>query len=156
MADVDLQPDQVVFNHVGVCVTDMGPSRAFYEQVLGFCFWWELDAPEDTGSVLLQLPKPLGLHATYLVKDGFVLELLAYHPDRVQPWRQRSMAEPGLTHISVSVGDIDGVADRARRFGGDVIEPTRMAGAVMIRDPDGQLIELLSADWLKALPPRPA
>jgi hypothetical protein len=31
-----------------------------------------------------------------------------------------------------------------------------MVGALMIRDPDGQLIELLSADWLKALPPRPA
>jgi lactoylglutathione lyase len=156
MADVALEPNQVVFNHVGVCVTDVSRSRAFYEEVLGFVFWWELDAPEETGSKLLQLPKPLGLHAVYLIKDGFVLELLAYHPDRVEPWRKRTMAEPGLTHISVSVGDIDGVAERARRFGGDVVEETRMPGAVMIRDPDGQLIELLTADWLAALPPRPA
>jgi hypothetical protein len=48
------------------------------------------------------------------------------------------------------------VAERARRFGGEVIEETRMPGAVMIRDPDGQLIELLTTEWLAALPPRPA
>ena len=31
-----------------------------------------------------------------------------------------------------------------------------MKAAIIIRDPDGQLIELTSADWLDALPPLPA
>jgi hypothetical protein len=31
-----------------------------------------------------------------------------------------------------------------------------MKAAIIIRDPDGQLIELIAAGWLDALPPLPA
>ncbi|MBA4182188.1 MAG: glyoxalase/bleomycin resistance/dioxygenase family protein, partial [Anaerolinea sp.] len=68
----------VVFNHVGLCVRDRERSRRFYEGLLGFEFWWELDATEESTAALLQLARPVGLHATYLVRDGLVLELLDY------------------------------------------------------------------------------
>ena len=40
-------------------------------------------------------------------------------------------------------------------FGGSVVEETVTEQFAMIRDPDGQLIELLPDSWLAALPPRP-
>jgi predicted enzyme related to lactoylglutathione lyase len=65
------------------------------------------------------------------------------------------MNEPGLTHLSFSVGDIPSVVEKVARHGGQVMADTDMTAAIMIRDPDGQLIELTSAGWLDVLPPLP-
>ena len=150
-----LQGGQTAFNHVGICVTDLERSKRFYEQVLQFRHWWELEAPEEGTSQLLQIPAPVGLRAVYLVRDGFVLELLHFAEAGARPFRERVMNEPGLTHLSLSVGDIPTVLEKVVPHGGQVIEETDMKAAVMIRDPDGQLIELTSAGWLDALPPLP-
>jgi len=144
-----------VVNHVGLVVADRERSRRFYEGLLGFEFWWEIDAPDDRTAPLLQLPEPVGLHATYLVLDGFVLELIDYSRRPVHAGAQRVMDQIGLTHISLSVPDLPGVLARVAEFGGAVVEATVSDGAAMIRDPDGQLLELLSDGWLSALPPRP-
>lgn len=144
-----------VINHVGLVVADRERSRRFYEGLLGFEFWWEIDAPDDRTAPLLQLPEPVGLHATYLVLDGFVLELIDYSRRPVHAGAQRVMDQIGLTHISLSVPDLPGVLARVAEFGGAVVEATVSDGAAMIRDPDGQLLELLSDGWLSALPPRP-
>lgn len=57
---------RLTFNHVGLCVSDCERSRRFYENVLGFQFWWELDPPDGPTSKLVQLSEPLGVHATLL------------------------------------------------------------------------------------------
>ena len=151
-----MEPQETVFNHVGLCVTDIQRSRKFYEEALGFTFWWELtELPEEDSAKLLMLDTPLELKATYLIRDGLVLELLNYHPDRMPPARPRSMAEPGLTHISVTVGDMAAAFERIEKFGGTVLQDTNSGAAVMIRDPDGQLIELLEPSWFEWQPPRP-
>jgi len=147
--------DQSVFNHVGLCVADRDRSRRFYEGLLGFEFWWELDAPDDSTDQLLQLDKPVGLHATYLVRDGLVLELLDYSARHVHVGSGRVMDQVGLTHISFSVSDLGGVLEKVEQFGGTVVAGTVSAGSAMVRDPDGQLLELLSDNWLSVLPPRP-
>src|ERR1700722_18344115 len=95
-----LEGDQTVFNHVGICVTDLERSRKFYEEVLQFRYWWELEAPDEGTSKLLQLAQPVGLRAVYLVRDGFVLELLHFQEAGAQSFRPRVMNEPGLTHLS--------------------------------------------------------
>jgi len=144
-----------VVNHVGLVVADRERSRRFYEGLLGFQFWWEIDAPDDRTAPLLQLPEPVGLHAMYLLLDGFVLELIDYSRRPVHAGEQRVMDQIGLTHISLSVPDLPGVLARVAEFGGSVVEATVSDGAAMIRDPDGQLLELLPDGWLSALPPRP-
>jgi catechol 2,3-dioxygenase-like lactoylglutathione lyase family enzyme len=152
-----MPPDEARFNHVGICVTDLDRSRHFYENALDFKFWWELDTvgiPEAATSQLLQLDQPVGLQAVYLVRDGFVLELLAYNPDRYEPARGRSMAEPGLTHISLAVDDVNAAISRVEKHGGTAIPETNI-GAAMVRDPDGQLIELVGSAWRDARPPLP-
>ncbi|MGO9382539.1 MAG: VOC family protein [Mycobacterium sp.] len=146
---------RTVFNHVGLCVADRERSRRFYEGLLGFEFWWEIEPPDDPTAQLVQLPEPLGVHATYLVRDGFVLELLDYSKRQVHAGPERVMDQMGLTHVSFSVSDLAGVLEKVAEFGGAVVEATVSALSAMIRDPDGQLLELLPDGWLAALPPRP-
>ena len=55
------------------------------------------------------------------------------------------MSVSGLTDVLAKVGD----------FGGTVVESTVSTMSAMIRDPDGQLIELVADSWLAMLPPRP-
>jgi catechol 2,3-dioxygenase-like lactoylglutathione lyase family enzyme len=147
---------RTVFNHIGLCVADTARSRRFYQGLLGFAFWWELEPPDEGTDQLLQLNKPIGLHATYLVRDGLVLELLDYSQRTVHAGPDRAMDEVGLTHLSLSVSDLGDVLVMAESFGGSVVEGTVSEQSAMIRDPDGQLIELLSDSWLAVLPPRPS
>jgi lactoylglutathione lyase len=146
---------RTTFNHVGLCVADRERSRRFYEGLLGFQFWWDIEPPDDRTAQLVQLREPLGTHATYLVRDGFVLELIDYSKRRVHAGPERVMDQMGLTHISFSVSDLDRVLEKVEEFGGAVIDGTVSEQSAMIRDPDGQLLELLSDGWLSVLPPRP-
>lgn len=139
------------FNHVGLCVTDLARSRRFYEDLLGFTFERELQPPDEFTAPLIQVPEP-HVTAAYLGRDGFVLELLWYDRPGNPAAARRVMNEPGLTHISLSVDDVDGVCARVPAFGGEVLEDTNLGGlAVMIRDPDGQLIELLPMSYRDSL-----
>jgi catechol 2,3-dioxygenase-like lactoylglutathione lyase family enzyme len=131
-----------VVNHIGLCVRDIDRSRRFYEELLGFEYEREIAPPDEITGRLLQLDPPLGLRAVYLRKDGLVLELLAYS-GRQRPRRERPMDEPGLTHISIGAEDHAGLLGRVEALGGTVVAESDIGVAVFIRDPDGQLIELL-------------
>ena len=146
---------RTVFNHVGLCVADTERSRRFYEEVLGFQYWWELEPPDNMTAQVVQLPEPLGVKATYLVRDGFVLELIDYSKRQVHAGPTRVMDEVGLTHISLSVSDLGAVLAKVPEFGGSVVEEAVSEAMAIIRDPDGQMIELVTDGWLAALPPRP-
>jgi lactoylglutathione lyase len=146
---------RTVFNHVGMCVADTARSRRFYEGLLDFAFWWELSPPDEGTDQLLQLNPPIGLHATYLVRDGLVLELLAYSHRTLRVGSTRVMDQVGLTHLSLSVADLGAVLARVEDFGGSVVAGSVSDQSAMIRDPDGQLLELLADSWLAILPPRP-
>jgi predicted enzyme related to lactoylglutathione lyase len=61
------------------------------------------------------------------------------------------MNEPGLTHISLSVDDLEGVVAKIADFGGEVIADTDIGSGVFVRDPDGQLLELLPMEYRRRL-----
>jgi len=140
------------FNHVGQCVIDLERSKRFYCELFGFTLEREINPSDESSAELLSLEPPLGMTAVYLVRDGLVLELLHFAVDgRTLPFRERTMNEPGLTHISLSVDDIDAVCTRVPDFGGEVIESSNIGNAVFIRDPDGQLVELLPMTYRRHL-----
>jgi catechol 2,3-dioxygenase-like lactoylglutathione lyase family enzyme len=140
-----------VFNHVGHCVTNLERSRRFYEELLGFEFDRVLTVPDSPSDRLLQIEPPVGLTAVYLRKDGLVLELMCFQREGNPPGRKRPVNEPGLTHLSLSVDDVAATAARAAAFGGEVVEATDIGVAVFVRDPDGQLIELLPMGYRRSL-----
>ena len=132
------------FNHVGQCVTDLERSKRFYCELFGFTFEREISPPDEGSAQLMSLTPPLAMTAAYLVRDGLVLELLHYAAaGQTRQFRARTLNEPGLTHLSLSVDDIADVCARVAEFGGEVVESSNIGAAVFIRDPDGQFVELL-------------
>ena len=142
-----------VFNHLGQCVTNLARTRRFYEQVLGFEFWREVSPPDSPSDQLLRLTPPIGMTACYLRRDGLVLELLHFGGAGAQSAtaRQRVMNEPGLTHLSVSVDDLDATCEQVEQHGGKVLEDTNIGFGIFVRDPEGQLIELLPMSYRESL-----
>jgi catechol 2,3-dioxygenase-like lactoylglutathione lyase family enzyme len=140
------------FNHVGQCVTDLERSKRFYVEAFGFVVEREIQPPDEGSAQLMSLTPPVGLTAAYLLRDGLVLELLHYAAaEQTQPFRPRSMNEPGLTHISLAVDDIAASCARVVELGGEVIDSSNIGAAVFVRDPDGQLVELLPMAYRQAL-----
>jgi lactoylglutathione lyase len=144
------------YNHTGHVVTDLERAKRFYQGVFGFDVWYEVSPPDEATAKLCSLDPPLGVTASYLALDGFVLELLHYSaPGATAAFRPRRMNEPGLTHLSISVEDVPASAKRAVELGGEIVEESDIGVALFVRDPDGQLIELLPLSYRAHLPPKP-
>lgn len=140
-----------VFNHFGHCVTDLDRSSRFYRELFGFEESRRITVPDRATSRLLSVEEPVGLSAAYLEKDGVTLELLLFDRPGNPPARPRPFTEPGLTHMSFCVEDLAGTCRAAAELGGSVVEGTDLGVAVMIRDPDGQKIELLPMAYRASL-----
>ncbi len=144
------------YNHTGQVVTDIERSTRFYQEVLGFKPWYEISPPDEATAKLMSLRPPLGTKVSYLVLDGFVLELMQHTADgATAPYRARTMNQPGLTHLSISVDDVRATAEKAVAYGGEILEDTDIGVALFIRDPDGQMLELLPSTFRESLPPKP-
>ena len=142
----------MTINHVGLCLRDLDRSRRFYE-ALGFEEALDMAVPDDPMHRLVQLEKPVGLRAVYLTLGSFVLELLHF-AEQAPPAREaRVMNEVGLTHLSIGVEDLAAARATVDDNGGEVLADTDVGVAVMVRDPDGQLVELLDNRYRPVPPP---
>jgi catechol 2,3-dioxygenase-like lactoylglutathione lyase family enzyme len=140
-----------VINHVGLCVTDLDRSIRFYTEAFGFKEERRLQVPDAPSDRLLRIAPPVGLTAVYLRKDEFILELLHFDRPGNPPARDRVINEPGLTHLSFSVDDVRGTAAKAASLEGEILADTDVGAAVFVRDPDGQLLELLPMAYRQSL-----
>ena len=136
-------------SHLGICVSDLERSRAFYRDALGFAVESELEVEGEPSETLLRLA-PVRLRAVYLVRDGLRIELLHYAaPGAVGDGSPRAMNALGLTHLSLRVDGIEASVARLAAHGAHVLRDTRIdnaklrAKAVFVTDPDGTLIELV-------------
>ena len=135
----------VTVTHVGLAVADLERSRRFYVGALGFAETRTLQPPDGVCATLLRVPPPVGLTAVYLTRGDFTLELLHFERPGNPAARDRPMTEPGLTHLSLTTDDLPGTVAAVTEFGGQVLADTDVGVAVMVRDPDGQLLELLAS-----------
>jgi catechol 2,3-dioxygenase-like lactoylglutathione lyase family enzyme len=137
-------------SHIGVCVSDMQRSIAFYRDALGFRLAHDLHVEGEPSDTLLSL-RGVRLHAVYLERDGFRLELLHYDAPRSPAQTPlRGMNDLGFTHLSLQVDDVDATASRLCSQGARLAPETRIeiggaVVAVFLRDPDGLPIELVRA-----------
>lgn len=150
------------FNHLGITVTDIARARHFYEGLLGFRFWWDFQVPDELSSKTMMLEPPVGLIATYLWHPDLTLNLMYFGAVGAQErYRQRVLNEAGITHLALSVDDLDAVLNDVPNYGGTVLResmgpPSDWGTAVWICDPEGQLIELVTMKWREMLPPPPS
>ncbi|MGE2716079.1 VOC family protein [Mycolicibacterium litorale] len=130
-------------SHIGLRVRDLEVSRKFYE-ALGFAEVKRLTVPDQVAQGLLGLTPPIGFEAVYLRNGGVVLQLLTFsgHPPPDEPLR--GMVGAGLTHLSIAVADMAEAQSAVTSAGGAVIADPGGGFACMVRDPDGQLIELVN------------
>lgn len=140
----------MIVNHVGLRVSDLERSSRFYG-ALGFTEALSMDVPDEPMHRLVRVAPPAGLRAVYLTNGPFVLELLAFEhhaAGRVE----RAMTDTGLTHLSIGVTDLDAAKAAVAGHGGEVLDDTDVGVAVMVKDPDGQMIELLDAAYRPVSP----
>lgn len=132
----------VSISHVGLRVRDIDTVKKFYE-ALGFAEVQRMTVPDKMAAGLLGLAEPIGFEAVYLQNDGFVLQLLTFsgHPAPDEP--QRDMVGAGLTHLSIVVDDMAEAQAAVQTSGGAVVADPGGGFACMVRDPEGQLIELI-------------
>ena len=135
-------------SHIGVCVSDMERSMRFYREALGFAVAHELRVDGEPSDTLLGL-RGVELHAVYIERDGFRLELLYFgSPSSPGSPPARRMNDLGFTHLSVQVADVDATLARLEEQGATIDRSTRIvvqgvAVAAFVRDPDGLPIELV-------------
>ena len=132
-------------SHVGLCVSDLERSLAFYRDALGFREGARIDASGEESETLLQIPD-VDVCAVFLERDGVRIELLHYRtPGHRGTGEPRPMNALGLTHLSLRVDDLDATLAALERDGAHVLHATRTAHAAFVTDPDGIRIELVAA-----------
>lgn len=132
-------------------MTDLARARSFYTEGLGFVEVSSLQVSGEPAASLLQIPG-VDLEAVYLERDGVRIELLHYRkPGVIEVGAPRPMNEPGLTHFSFQVDDVEATAEKLTGLGGRSLPETRVeisgvgVVAMFVLDPDGTRIELVYA-----------
>jgi catechol 2,3-dioxygenase-like lactoylglutathione lyase family enzyme len=138
-------------SHAGICVSDLERSLRFYCEALGFRPAEVYEVGDEFGS-LMELDG-VRLRSQFIESEGGVrLELLYFASPPAEGARtRRPLNRFGLSHLSFHVDDVGAVAEKVRRYGGEVHERTRTtlgkSGAapdfVYCSDPDGTRIELM-------------
>lgn len=138
-------------SHVGLRVRDLDRAKRFYE-ALGFSEVKCLAVPDKMAAGLLGLTPPIGFEAAYLQNNRFILQLITFsgYPAPDEP--ERGMTGGGLTHLSIAVDDMAQAQAAVQAAGGTIVADPGGGFACMVRDPEGQLLELLSAA-VRPVPP---
>ena len=136
-------------SHIGLCVSDLERSVAFYRDALLFSEQSALDVSGAEADTLLDL-EGVKLRAVYLERDGTRIELLRFDsPSGSGDPGPRPVNRLGLTRLSLRVDDLDATIRAIERAGGRCLAATRIENprfqtlAVFVVDPDGLRIELL-------------
>jgi catechol 2,3-dioxygenase-like lactoylglutathione lyase family enzyme len=143
--------------HYSHCVSDIGRSRRFYTEVLGFEIVAEFDFDDANTARVMGVP---GARFTgiFMKRDGMRIEIIGFtNPPPERTMRPRRSNEIGHSHLSFYVTDLDATLAALRAQGVTVDDETRavvMNGieCCVVRDPDGFPIEIVQTPTLALLP----
>ena len=139
------------FSHFGLCVSDLERAMRFYCDGLGFEPTITYEVGGDFADTL-EVPGDIALVSQFIARDGVSIELLHYTKGSVVGTPSAARNQLGLTHLSLSVSDVDEVAAKLVACGGTVLEATRtkidnpdgsVNDFVFVADPDGVRVELM-------------
>ena len=135
--------------HTGIVVENLKAALKFYQDVLGF---QAVKTMEENGPFIEAALGLKGVNLTTVkmrAPDGSMIELLCFktHPDNSKG-PERKIYERGISHIALTVDDLDADYLRLLNAGANFISPpqTNLEGTVKIafcRDPHGNILELV-------------
>ncbi len=140
----------IALSHLGICVSDLGRSLAFYCDGLGFVEVDSHHVGEEFGA--LMEVEGVDLQSRMVRRDGVTVELLCFDsPGHLGEPVRRPMNQLGLTHLSLRVDDVEAIASAIESLGGTVLAGTRTTfdfgdarlDFLYCTDPDGVRIELM-------------
>jgi glyoxylase I family protein len=124
------------FEHIGMTVSNLDRSIAFYEGLLGM-------------KLLLRKRQRDGGEVAFLDAGGGQLEINQPPGEVITPARRPAANEAGLKHITIAFDDIDAVYRQLMAAGVPSVEPPRdaynremLARVGFVLDPDGIVVEL--------------
>jgi len=148
-------------SHIGVCVSDLDKSIAFYCGVFEFQEISRIDVSGPDVDKMMDM-SDVDLSAVYLERDQTRIELLHFRsPAGVPLNNRRPLNQMGITHFSFRVSDLDHTVTRVVSSGGvcltntKIENPEKRTKSIFVLDPDGTMIELLEMskvkDWLPGM-----
>lgn len=143
--------------HYSHCVSDLGRSKRFYTEVLGFEVVAEFDFDDAATARVMGVPEAR-FTGVFMRRDGMRIELIGFtNPPPEPAVRRRAANEIGHSHLSFYVTDLDAALAELRAQGVEIDLATRaslMNGieCCVVRDPDGFPIEIVQTPTLTLLP----
>jgi len=138
--------------HVGVVVSDLERSIAFYTDVIGMTKTGEFDVPADFGKAS-GLTDGLAFHVEVLglqtVPGGAQFKLMSFEEDARTPRSAHIEDALGMQYVTLMVTDLAPFVERIKAAGVPFLgeTPIPLGGDgnhfVLVQDPDGTFIELI-------------
>jgi catechol 2,3-dioxygenase-like lactoylglutathione lyase family enzyme len=134
--------------HVGIVVKDLAKTTDFWVNLIGFKL--HIDAKEVSPYIdeLLGITNPELRTVKLIDQNGFIIELLEFANYPAKENWEGNLATTGITHIALTVSDLDALATKLKENGYDFISEIKKSpnGAVMVvfvRGPEGLMLELV-------------
>jgi catechol 2,3-dioxygenase-like lactoylglutathione lyase family enzyme len=134
--------------HVGLVVADLEKSLKFWCDTMGFVVSRQMEESGPHIDAMMGLKDVRVTTAKLAASDGNLLELLCFHshPDK-QKWEGKPYST-GLTHIALTVQDLDETLGRLKLLGASVpaepqLSPDGQVKVIYASGPEGVLLELV-------------
>ena len=123
--------------HIGMYVSDITRSKAFYGDILGFECFYEYDSPSDDGA---------GAKVAFVRNGNLILELVQFNNPKVSEGRRDGL----IDHIAIAVHNVEEVQVELRAKGIQFEKPEIVLMSIfdkgskwlLFRGPDGEHLEV--------------
>jgi catechol 2,3-dioxygenase-like lactoylglutathione lyase family enzyme len=129
-------------------VNDLDKTRDFWINTLGFKL--HIEAKEESPYIdeLLAIKDPSLTTVKIIDSNGFIIELLKFENYQVENTWSGDLKTTGLTHIALTVENLDELVERMSHLGHSAISevkisPNKKVKVVFIRGPEGIMLELV-------------
>ena len=119
-------------HHYSFTVSDLERSKAFYGDVLGL---EEVERPD------------FGIPGVWYGVGETQIHLIG-KPEGVDTGSPSPKLTPIANHSAFQIEDYDAAVERLRECGAEFVELSREVGQIFVRDPDGNIIELIQPGGL--------
>ena len=129
-------------------VNDLEKTRDFWIIALGFKL--HVEAKEESPYIdeLLAIKNPRLTTVKLIDSNGFIIELLKFEHYQVENTWSGDLKTTGLTHIALTVDNLDELADRLSKQNYQMVSeikmsPNKKVKVVFVKGPEGIMLELV-------------